>query len=315
MRRPLERHEASRAHFQRVTLQRQGESWSSTIEEAPLVSETRLASGEIRTSLFAATDEARLPDAIAQQLADIFSGDIDFHRQLRRGDTFSLVYESLSADGSPVPWGQGAGRVLAAEFIAGGRTHQAIWFEAQQGKGAWFDPSGKSRKRVFLASPLEFSRITSTFALRMHPILMRMRAHVGVDYAAPTGTPVRTVGEGTVEFAGWQNGYGNVVHVRHGSDRTTVYAHLSRIDVRPGQRVEQGQRLGTVGATGWATGPHLHFEFRVRGVHQDPLKLARASEEIVLDPVAKTRFGEIARAVQGKLDVAETLGSSRPRFE
>jgi murein DD-endopeptidase MepM/ murein hydrolase activator NlpD len=141
-----------------------------------------------------------------------------------------------------------------------------------------------------------------------------MRAHLGVDYAAPTGTPVRVVGEGVVDFAGWQNGYGNVVHVRHGADRVTVYAHLSRIDVRKGQRVEQGQHIGAVGATGWATGPHLHFEFRVGGVHQDPLKIAKASESVPLDPAAKPRFTEWARTVQVKLDLAETVGS-RPAFE
>jgi murein DD-endopeptidase MepM/ murein hydrolase activator NlpD len=148
----------------------------------------------------------------------------------------------------------------------------------------------------------------------MHPILQRMRAHLGVDYAAPTGTPVRVVGEGVVDFAGWQNGYGNVVHVRHGGDRVTVYAHLSRIDVRKGQRVDQGQHIGAVGATGWATGPHLHFEFRVGGVHQDPLKIAKASESVPLDPAARPRFAEWSRVVQGKLDLAETVGS-RPAFE
>jgi len=135
-----------------------------------------------------------------------------------------------------------------------------------------------------------------------------------VDYAAPTGTPVRVVGDGVVDFAGWQNGYGNVVHVRHGGDRLTVYAHLSRIDVRKGQRVDQGQRLGAVGATGWATGPHLHFEFRVSGVHQDPLKIAKASESVALDAASRPRFTELSRQVQVKLDLAETIGS-RPVFE
>jgi murein DD-endopeptidase MepM/ murein hydrolase activator NlpD len=279
----------------------------------PLQTQTRLASGTIRSSLFAATDEARIPDPVATQMAEIFSAEVDFHRELRKGDTFSIVYEAVTADGEPVPWNQGAGRVLAAEFINGGKTHQAIWFESG-GKGAYFDPSGRSRKRAFLASPMEFSRVTSGFAMRMHPILQRMRAHLGVDYAAPTGTPVRVVGEGVVDFAGWQNGYGNVVHVRHGGDRVTVYAHLSRIDVRKGQRVEQGQHIGAVGATGWATGPHLHFEFRVGGVHQDPLKIAKASETVPLDPAARSRFTEWARTVQVKLDLAETVGS-RPAFE
>ena len=310
---PAEGSESAPTHFTRLTATKDGVRWAVRSALVALQTQTRLASGSIRSSLFAATDEARIPDPVATQLAEIFSGDIDFHRELRKGDTFSIVYETLTADGEPVPWNQGAGRVLAAEFINAGRTHQAIWFESA-GKGAYFDPSGRSRKRAFLASPLEFSRVTSGFAMRMHPILQRMRAHLGVDYAAPTGTPVRVVGDGVVEFAGWQGGYGNVVHVRHGGDRLTVYAHLSRVDVRKGQRLAQGQHLGAVGATGWATGPHLHFEFRVNGVHQDPLKIAKASESVSLDPAARPRFTEWARTVQGKLDLAETVGS-RPAFE
>jgi murein DD-endopeptidase MepM/ murein hydrolase activator NlpD len=238
------------------------------------------------------------------QIAEIFSADIDFHRELRKGDTFSVVYEAMTADGEPIPWSHGTGRVLAGEFINQGRTHQAIWFE-QDGKGAYFDPSGRSRKRAFLASPLEFSRVSSGFAMRMHPILQRMQAHKGIDYAAPSGTPVRAVGDGTVQFAGWQNGYGKVVHVLHGRDKMTVYAHLSRVDVRKGQRVEQGQRIGAVGATGWATGPHLHFEFRLNGVHQDPRKLVKASDAIELNPKAKVQFAKVARTVADKLELAE----------
>jgi murein DD-endopeptidase MepM/ murein hydrolase activator NlpD len=313
VRMPAESSGSAPSHFTRLSVKPAGSRFAVSSTLVPLQTQTRLASGTIRSSLFAATDEARIPDPVATQMAEIFSAEVDFHRELRKGDTFSIVYEAVTADGEPVPWNQGAGRVLAAEFINGGKTHQAIWFESG-GKGAYFDPSGRSRKRAFLASPMEFSRVTSGFAMRMHPILQRMRAHLGVDYAAPTGTPVRVVGEGVVDFAGWQNGYGNVVHVRHGGDRVTVYAHLSRIDVRKGQRVEQGQHIGAVGATGWATGPHLHFEFRVGGVHQDPLKIAKASESVPLDPAARSRFTEWARTVQVKLDLAETVGS-RPAFE
>jgi murein DD-endopeptidase MepM/ murein hydrolase activator NlpD len=313
VRMPAESSGSAPTHFTRLSVKPEGGRFAVRSALVALETQTRLASGTIRSSLFAATDEARIPDVVATQMAEIFSAEIDFHRELRKGDTFSIVYEAVTADGEPVPWNQGAGRVLAAEFINGGKTHQAIWFESG-GKGAYFDPSGRSRKRAFLASPMEFSRVTSGFAMRMHPILQRMRAHLGVDYAAPTGTPVRVVGEGVVDFAGWQNGYGNVVHVRHGGDRVTVYAHLSRIDVRKGQRVDQGQHIGAVGATGWATGPHLHFEFRVGGVHQDPLKIAKASESVPLDPAARPRFAEWSRVVQGKLDLAETVGS-RPAFE
>lgn len=310
---PAEAPELARTHFTRMTVAREGTRWVPSIETVAMSRQTRLASGTIRSSLFASTDEARIPDVVATQMAEIFSVDIDFHRELRKGDTYSLVYEAVTADGEPVPWNQGAGRVLAAEFVTAGRTYQAIWFE-QGGKGAYFDPSGRSRKRAFLASPMEFSRVTSGFAMRMHPILQRMRAHQGVDYAAPTGTPVRVVGDGVVEFAGRQSGYGNVVQVRHSNGRSTLYAHLSRIDVRKGQRVEQGARIGAVGATGWATGPHLHFEFRIGGVHQDPLKIARSAETVALDAAARPQFAALAQVVRGKLDLASSVGTA-PSFE
>lgn len=313
VRMPAEDSKLTSTHFTRLTLRPGPDGWQSQAEQLALGSTTRLASGTIASSLFAATDDAQIPDAVAVQIAEIFSADIDFHRELRKGDTFSVVYEALTADGEPIPWSHGTGRVLAGEFINQGRTHQAIWFE-QDGKGAYFDPSGRSRKRAFLASPLEFSRVSSGFAMRMHPILQRMTAHKGVDYAAPSGTPVRVVGDGTVQFAGWQNGYGKVVHVLHGRDKLTVYAHLSRVDVRKGQRVDQGQRIGAVGATGWATGPHLHFEFRIGGVHKDPRTIAKAAESIELDGKSKVRFAQVARAVGDKLDLA-AASRGAPAFE
>jgi murein DD-endopeptidase MepM/ murein hydrolase activator NlpD len=151
--------------------------------------------------LFAATDEAGLPDAVSPaRLADIFAADIDFHRELRKGDTFNLVYEALTADGEPVAWNEGAGRVLAAEFVNAGRTHQAVWFVGGDGRGSYYGADGRSRKRAFLASPVEFSRVTSGFAMRMHPVLQRMRQHNGVDYGAPVGTPVRSVADGVVNL-------------------------------------------------------------------------------------------------------------------
>jgi murein DD-endopeptidase MepM/ murein hydrolase activator NlpD len=147
--------------------------------------------------------------------------------------------------------------------------------------------------------------------MRLHPLLKSWRAHLGVDYGAPRGTAVRSVGDGTVDFAGWQNGYGNVVQLQHGNNRATLYAHLSRLDVRKGQRVEQGQRVGLVGMTGWATGPHLHFEFRINGQHQDPIRVAKASETIPLDSGSRPRFAEELRAVKARLEVAESLLGQR----
>jgi murein DD-endopeptidase MepM/ murein hydrolase activator NlpD len=313
---PAQRAEQIGTHFMRLTVTRDADGKLASQEDtAALQSQVRLASGTIRSSLFAASDEARIPDAIAVQMAEIFAADIDMHRELRRGDTFSVAYEALTADGEPIGWNQGNGRVLAAEFINGGKTHQALWFRGADGRGAYFDPSGQSKKRAFLASPMEFSRVTSGFAMRFHPIHQTWRQHLGVDYAAPTGTTVRTVGDGVVDFAGRQNGYGNVVQVRHNNERTTLYAHLSRIDVRQGQRIEQGQRIGAVGATGWATGPHLHFEFRVNGAHQDPLRIAKASETLTLPASAKTEFAALARSMQLRLEVADSLLGARGRTE
>lgn len=301
--------------FTRLSLSRQHGRWSSRAEVAPLVGQIRLASGTIRTSLFVATDESRIPDAVAVQMAEIFAADIDFHRELRKGDSFSVVYEAMTADGEPVTWTVPTGRVLSAEFINNGQAHHALWYSDASGRGAYFGFDGQSKRRAFLASPMEFSRVTSGFAMRFHPILQTLRAHRGVDYGAPHGTAVRSVGDGVVDFAGWQNGYGNVVKIQHGKERSTLYAHLSRIDVRKGQAIEQGQRLGAVGATGWATGPHLHFEFQVNGLHMNPLSLAKASDTVTVDNASRARFAELARSAQLQLDLAETLGGSRNQLE
>ncbi|MBQ0932346.1 M23 family metallopeptidase [Ideonella sp. 4Y16] len=297
--------------FHRFEITRQGEHFSSRAEQRPLERLPRLASGRIDSSLFAATDEANIPDGVAVQLAEVFSTDIDFRRELRKGDRFSLIYESLSADGEPVPWGNG--RLLAAEFVNNGKTYQAAWFG--EGRGGYYDLKGQSKRRAFLSSPLAFSRVTSGFAMRFHPIHKTWRAHLGTDYGAPTGTPVRSVGDGSVVFSGWQNGYGNVVRIQHSGGRETVYAHLSRIDVRKGQRVGQGDRLGAVGATGWATGPHLHFEFLVGGQHQDPQVIAKASEVIELDPAQRGRFASLAQTVSSQLALATRIDGHPGQFE
>ena len=305
---PAEKVEQQSSHFTRLTIERDGSRFTARTETAPLQAQVALGSGSIRTSLFAATDDANIPDAIASQMADMFSGDIDFHRELRKGDHFSIVYETLTADGEPVQWDGGTGRLLAGEFTNNGRTYSAVWFkDSASGKASFYGFDGQSKRRAFLASPMEFSRITSGFAMRFHPIMQTWRQHNGVDYGAPSGTTVRSVGDGTVEMAGWQNGFGNVVQVRHAGDRSTVYAHLSKIDVKQGQRIEQGQRLGAVGMTGWATGPHLHFEFRVGGRHMDPRAIARASEAITLPNYAKLQFQQTVASVKTQLAVAQTM--------
>ena len=290
----------------------------SSLQTLPLQRTPRLASATVNSSLFAATDAADLPETVAQQLANLFTADIDFHRELRKGDSFSLVYEALTADGQTVPWDQGAGRILAAEFHNGPRVHQAYWFQAPgEAEGQYYDAQGRTRKRAFLASPLEFSRVSSGFAMRLHPVLQEWRAHRGVDYAAPTGTSVRTVGDGVVEFSGWQAGYGKTVEVRHSQDRSTLYAHLSRVDVKVGQRMAQGDSIGAVGSTGMSTGPHLHFEFRVAGAHQDPLQLARQADQKVLSASALAGFGALSQQRTTMLGLAASMAREHgtPRFE
>ncbi|MEO7105946.1 MAG: peptidoglycan DD-metalloendopeptidase family protein [Rhodoferax sp.] len=290
--------------FKRLTVEKTSSGFQSKLETLPMTASSRLASGTINSSLFAATDDARIPDAVAIQMAEIFSGDIDFHRALRKGDRFAVTYETLEGDGEPMR----AGRVLSAEFVNGGKRHQAMWFQepATTGsavgstashtltKGAYYTLAGESLRRAFLVSPVAFSRISSGFSMRFHPILKTWRAHLGVDYAAPTGTPVRSVGDGVVEFAGVQNGFGNVVMIKHRNNYVTVYAHLSRINVHTGQSVSQAENVGLVGQTGWATGPHLHFEYRVNGVYKDPLTIAKQSESLPVAASSRAAFDQAA---------------------
>ncbi|CAB3671842.1 MAG: peptidoglycan DD-metalloendopeptidase family protein [Achromobacter pulmonis] len=233
--------------------------------------QTRVAVGTIRSSLFGATDAAGIPDSVTMQMADILSAKIDFLRDLRQGDQFRVVYEVRSHDGRYA----GAGRVLALEFINNGKTYNAVWFSPDDKTGSYYDFDGTSLRGAFLRTALKFSRISSTFGMRMHPIHKTWTGHKGVDYAAPSGTPIHTTADGTVEFAGWQNGYGNVVIIKHHGKYSTLYAHQSRIaaGITKGTKVSQGQLIGYVGATGWATGPHLHYEFRVDNQPIDPLSV------------------------------------------
>ena len=291
--------------FKRLVVERQGDAFVSRVETAPLTSSSRLAGGVIRSSLFAATDDSNIPDAVAVQIAELFSGDIDFRKSLRKGDRFSVVYETLEADGEPLR----TGRVLSAEFVNKGKSFEAVWFEEPGSKGAYYDLAGESLNRAYLAVPLKFSRISSNFSMRFHPIQQKWKAHNGTDFAAATGTAVRTVGDGVVEFAGVQNGYGNVVYVKHRKqEHVTIYAHLSRIDVKRGESVSQGQEIGAVGSTGWATGPHLHFEFRVDGKPQDPMLIAKSSEAAA--PIAKAtraEFDRMAALMRIQLQSAELI--------
>ncbi len=227
---------------------------------------------QIRSSLFEAADAAGIPDSVAIQLADVFGGDIDFYRDLRRGDRFSVVYEMHYLNGRPIR----AGRVVAAEFVNKGRTFRALYYVDANDKGGYYASDGQSLRKAFLRAPLEFTRISSRFGARKHPFLHIWRQHKGVDYAAPLGTRVRATADGVVEFAGRKGGYGNVIILRNGSRYSTVYGHLRGFahGISRGARVEQGDIIGYVGQTGWATGPHLHYEFRIAGVARNPLAVA-----------------------------------------
>lgn len=289
--------------YRRLVVERTDQGFALRAESAQFTTSVRLSSGIIRSSLFAATDAARLPDNIASQLADLFSSDIDFRRDLRSGDTFSVVYEALEADGEVLKYG----RLLSAEFNNQGKSHQLVWFEEPGQKGAYYTFAGQSLRRSFLASPLTFSRVSSGYGMRFHPISGNRKPHLGIDYAAPTGTPVRTVADGVVQFAGWQRGYGNVIFIQHRQDKVTVYAHLHRIDVRKGQRVDQGQLIGQVGSTGASTGPHLHFEYRVGGDHRDPLTIARNNEGQPIAAGSRKAFETMAHSMRQKLAAATTV--------
>jgi murein DD-endopeptidase MepM/ murein hydrolase activator NlpD len=276
----------------RFGFERDGVGFRAIAERAELERHVFLKSGEIQSSLFATADAVGLPDSITIQMADIFSGDVDFHRDLRRGDSFRIVYEVFHHNGRPLQ----AGRVLAAEFVNDRKRYRAVWFVDETGKGGYYTADGKNLRKSFLRSPLEFSRVTSGFKMRFHPILQEWRAHKGVDYGAPTGTRVKATADGTVELAGRQGGYGNVVVVRHSGGITTVYAHLRGFasGIRRGARVAQGDVVGYVGATGWATGPHLHYEFRVNNHHRNPLTIAMPAAE----PVAPHRMAAFHAAAE-----------------
>lgn len=284
---------------QLLKIDREGDALVIVEGAADVETRLHMRSGEIKSSLFAATDAAGMSDAVAVQIAEVFSTDIDFHRDLRKGDRFAAVYEVQYHQGEPVK----TGRLLSAEFVNNGKTFQAVWFQNPDGEGGYYTPDGKNIRKAFLRSPLEFSRVSSGFTMsRFHPVLQTWRAHKGVDYAAPTGTRVKATGDGIIEFVGKQGGYGNLVVLRHQSKYTTWYGHLSGFapGMQKGKRVAQGDVIGFVGSTGVATGPHLHYEFRTNDVHQDPLRVAMPPAP-PLAPQHRAAFEENARPLADRL--------------
>ena len=245
------------------------------LREAPSASQTTMVemrSGTVTHSLFGATDAAGLPDNVATQLATIFGTWIDFHADLRKGDRFNVVYEAIYEEGNPVR----AGRILAAEFINNGERHAVVLYRGPSGKEQYYSDDGRSLQQGFLRSPLEFTRVSSSFGRRLHPIHGSWRDHNGADFSAPTGTPVMATSDATIEFIGTQRGFGNLIVLKHRNDITTHYAHLNGFakGLAKGQAVSQGDLIGYVGCTGWCTGPHLHYEVRIKDVPADPMTVA-----------------------------------------
>lgn len=282
-----------------LTVNRGADSFRINEEAVTLESHPVMRSGEILSSLYGATDAADVPDNIASEMAEVFSGDIDFHKDLRKGDHFSVIYEAYYFQGQMVK----TGRLLAAEFTNQGKRHQAVYFKDPSGRDGYFTPEGQSLKRAFLKSPMPFNRISSGFtAARLHPVLNVWRAHKGVDYAAPTGAPVRAVADAVVSFAGRQGGYGNLIVLNHKSPYSTAYGHLSRFakGLKRGSKVSQGEVIGYVGSTGLASGPHLHYEFRVNNVQQNPLAL-KLPTSYPLDPRYRGQFAATAKPLATQL--------------
>jgi murein DD-endopeptidase MepM/ murein hydrolase activator NlpD len=285
----------------------QGDDFRSEIETIPSQTKVAGVTGEVRDSLFGAVLDAGEKPELAMRLADIFGWDLDFYTDPRPGDTFRVVVEKkILSTGEPATYG----RILAAEYKNGGRTYRAVLFHNPAGSPAYYTPDGKSMKKAFLHSPLKFAApITSHFSLhRFHPILKEYRPHLGIDYGAPTGTPVQTIGDGRVIFAGYQGGSGNLIEIQHSNGYTTYYMHLSRILVRNGQHVEQGQRIGLVGMTGLATGPHLDFRIQRRGQFLNFERLPLPPSE----PVAKRDWTEFTAVRDQELAQMPPLPGERP---
>jgi murein DD-endopeptidase MepM/ murein hydrolase activator NlpD len=289
-----------RLHLHRPT---ERDQWQAEIETRHVFSRLRIASGIINGSLFGAAEQAGMDQRTTMNLVDIFAWDIDFARDMRAGDTFKVVYEARFDDeGNTLE-----SSILAAEFVNQGRKYQAVRYEQADGRIDYFTPGGKSMRKAYLRAPVKFSRISSRFTLRRkHPILGYTRAHRGVDYAAPRGTPVHAIGDGYIAFKGWKGGYGRFILIRHNNrNHATAYGHLSRYarGIRNGRHVRQGQVIGYVGMSGLATGPHLHFEFRVRGRAVNPLTVKHPPAR----PVAKAerdRFLQQTAALLSKLNQA-----------
>jgi murein DD-endopeptidase MepM/ murein hydrolase activator NlpD len=290
-----------------ITVKRKGDGFVASEGPVQLERRVEMRSRVISSSLYAATDSdvdgSRLPDSIVSQIIEMFSTSIDF-RSVKRGDRFSVVYETFYQDGEMVR----TGRILAGEFTNRGTTYQSIWYEDPiTRQGGYYSVDGKSLKQGFLKSPVAFTRISSSFSMRVHPISGVWKQHKGTDFAAPLGTPIRASGDGVVDFVGVSNGYGNMVVLKHWANYSTAYGHMSRFasGLRRGQKVHQGDLIGYVGSTGWSTGPHLHYEFRVAGEARDP----NAMKVVAQAPLSQS---EMARFRMAAADMSHRFSLLAP---
>ena len=288
-----------------LQIERGDEGYAAQVVVRPIEKRKRLAYGVIESSLFESAADAGLSDRVIMNIAGIFAWDVDFVLDIREGDNYYVQYEEIWQDGEFVMDGE----IIAAEFNNNGRTSQAIRFIDDDGRADYFTPKGHSVRKAFIRAPVDFTRISSNFnPRRRHPILNTIRAHRGVDYAAPRGTPIHAAGDGKVIFRGKKSGYGNTIILQHGGNITTLYAHMSRFaQPRVGSRVRQGQTIGYVGATGLATANHLHYEYRLNGVHRNPrtVKLPQA------DPIDARYRDRFFAAVEPILEELEQFKNTQ----
>jgi murein DD-endopeptidase MepM/ murein hydrolase activator NlpD len=295
----------------RLVIARQSGKLAAFDEHVPAERSIETRTAQVRSTLVDALDVADIPDNVLARMADVFGDDVNL-RDVRRGDRLRVVYETLQEAGSLEP--PIVGRILAVQFRGGQRKLEAIWLDRGDGSGDYYSFDGRNLSRPFLASPLEFTRVSSGFTeSRFHPILRDWRAHKGVDLQAPIGTKVRSTADGTIDFIGQQRGYGNVVIIKHNAKQTTLYAHLQDFGdgLQVGSKVRQGDTIGTVGMTGYTTGPHLHFEFLIDGEHVDPMAAVQSVPVRGMQGAEKTRFNVLANEYKARFGLLDTQMAAR----
>jgi murein DD-endopeptidase MepM/ murein hydrolase activator NlpD len=299
--------EGSLDQAKRLVIRRSDGRLEAVEEPLQLERSVEIRSAEVRRTLAEALEAADIPDSLVTRMGDIFGTEVDLRKDVRRGDRLRVVYQTVREAGSLEP--PTVERILAVQFRGGQRKLEAVWFDRGNGNGDYYSFDGRSLSRTFLASPLEFTRVSSNYTeARLHPIFRDWRAHKGVDMPAPIGTKVRTTADGTIKFIGRQNGYGNVIIVQHNARYQTLYAHLNEFaqGLEQGSRLLQGDVIGTVGMTGWSTGPHLHFEFHIDGEHVDPMAAIEQSPARLLQGDEKVRFANVAGQFRSRFGLLES---------